>query len=135
MSLLPLLLMLRICNNTEKQHTHDIFWYFGGTYIIINIGRKWNDELEETITTLQQFLEEQCDAYFVDIKQRAVKVPACYIIKLNHLSYYLTSRVRKCIRVLGEPRNQDMSTLHHLLQPLHHLRVKLYVLDFKLLSV
>ena len=48
--------------------------FSGGTYIIINIGRKWNDELEETITTLQQFLEEQCDAYFVDIKQRAVKV-------------------------------------------------------------
>ena len=49
--------------------------YFGNTYIIIIINhRKWNDELEETIIRLQQFLEEQCDAYFVNIKQRAVKV-------------------------------------------------------------
>ena len=49
--------------------------YFGSTYIIVIIGRKWNDELEETIKALRQFLEEQCDAYFVNIKKRAVKVP------------------------------------------------------------
>ena len=69
--------------NTDKQQTHDIALYFGDTYIIINICRKWNDELEETIKKLRQFLEERCDAYFVDIKQRAVKVAVTYC----HYSY------------------------------------------------
>jgi len=40
------------------------------------IDRKWNDELEETIKALQEFLENQCDTYFVNIKERTVKVTA-----------------------------------------------------------
>lgn len=40
------------------------------------VDRKWNDELEETIKALQEFLENQCDTYFVNIKERTVKVTA-----------------------------------------------------------
>ena len=44
--------------------------------IIVIIDRKWNDELDETIKALQEFLENQCDTYFVNIKERTVKVTA-----------------------------------------------------------
>ena len=38
------------------------------------VGRGWNSELENLMKVLQEFLEEECETYFVNIKKRAVKV-------------------------------------------------------------
>ena len=40
----------------------------------INVCRGWNSELENLMKVLQEFLEEECETYFVNIKKRAVKV-------------------------------------------------------------
>ena len=40
----------------------------------LNVGRVWSSELENLMRVLQDFLEEECETYFVNIKKRAVKV-------------------------------------------------------------
>ena len=39
-----------------------------------NIDREWDRELEDCMTTLQEYLEKECDAYILKIKKDPVKV-------------------------------------------------------------
>ena len=46
-------------------------------------------ELEDVMQTLQKYLEEECDAYFVKIEEHAVKVPSITDLKVANLTLQL----------------------------------------------
>ena len=48
-----------------------------------NVGRSWNSELRSLMEALQDFLEEECELYFDNIKEHAVKVTACHMMHIS----------------------------------------------------
>ena len=70
----------RVTNSACNFAYHYILcWYYFKVFAI-TVGRSWNSELENCMKGLQEFLEEECDAYFVNIKKRAIKVTVINIL-------------------------------------------------------